>query len=645
MKIYQRKLLLTISLLVVTYLTVSANNKDYVLILNSINLEEGWVKNFDTELKERFKSEKDLELKSYLLSVPLLKSEDEVKQLQERVLKTYPIPPKVVLIVGDPGWLVCASLFDGPWKNVPIILCYSRNRVPKDLNTLLTKAILTDTNSIPIEDFNKHYNITVLRQPYFIVETLKLIKHLQPGVRRIALISDYRYISVVTQNSIKKIIKEKYPTLTFENLSSSTLSTEQLLDTLGSYNQETGVIYYSWIRPYTNKNSFYLSDHLKKILPTFLSTPVFTLADLNLHENLYAGGYYISASDFTDTAMSIIHRVMNGETASSIPYQDGGTPHTYLNYADLQWCNIPENLYPNDAIYYFKPPTFYQKYATYIWMSCIFILLLIALYLYLSNRSKNAERKIKKELIKAKEHAEESDRLKSAFLANMSHEIRTPLNAIVGFSSILAETAYTEENKEYIHIIENNNHLLLQLINDILDLSRIEAGSLDFEYRNVNINHCLKELANVFRLRMPPNVNCLIDTPLSECIVYIEKNRVMQILSNYISNAIKYTIEGSITIGYHLPESNKLRLFIRDTGCGIAADKCQLVFERFVKLDSFKQGTGLGLSICRMLAEKMNGTVGVHSKVGEGTEFWLELPYQHLTETSPNFNEEIKTFS
>lgn len=628
MNIYQHRLLLILSLLVVTFLTVSAKNKDYVLVLNSINLEEGWVKNFDTELNNRFKAEEDMELKSYFLSVPLLQNEEEVKQLQEKVLKAYPVPPKIVVIVGDPGWLVCAPLFDGPWKNIPVILCYSRDRVPKDLNTLLTKAILTDTNSIPIEEFNKHYNITVLRQPYFLEGTLQLIKQLQPDVTRIALISDYRYISIVTQNSIQKIMKDKYPTLSLENLSSSSLSTEQLLDTLGSYGKETGVIYYSWIRPYTNKNSFYLSDHLKKVLPTFLSTPVFTLADLNLHENLYAGGYYISVSDFTDTTMSIIHRILNGEAASSIPYQDGGTPHAYLNYADLQWCNIPEGLYPNDAIYYFKPPTFYQKYATYIWMTCIFTVLLIAIYFYFSNRSKNAEEKIKEELINAKERAEESDRLKSAFLANMSHEIRTPLNAIVGFSSILAETAGTEENKEYIRIIENNNYLLLQLINDILDLSKIEAGLLEFKYSNTNVNHCLQELANAFCLRIPPNVECIVATPLAECIVYIEKNRVMQILSNYISNAIKYTNEGSITIGYYPPQNKKLRLFIRDTGCGIAPDKCQLVFERFVKLDTFKQGTGLGLSICRMLAEKMNATVGVQSEVNKGTEFWLELPYQ-----------------
>lgn len=634
MKIVQFKLLLSLLILTVTSPSVTAKNKDYVLILNSINMEEGWAKSFYHELSERFKSEKDLELKSFVLSVPLLKTEEEVKELQEKILNTYPTPPKVVFIVGDPGWMITASLFDGPWKNIPVIVSNSRERVPKSLQLLLNKEILTDANSIPITEFNKPYNITVLRQPYYVEKTLQLIKQLQPKVSRIALVSDYRYISVVTHSAVKKTIEEKFPDLTLDNLSSNILSTEQLLDTLVTYGKETGVIYYSWFREYSNKKNYYLSDLLKKILPTFLTTPVFTLTDLDLHENLFAGGHYISVQDFTNTTMSIIHRILNGESASSIPYQDGGTPQTYLNYSDLQWCNIPINLYPNNAVYYFKPPTFYQRYATYIWIISTFAILLLIVYLFFSIRSKAAEEKIKKELILAKERAEESDRLKSAFLANMSHEIRTPLNAIVGFSSILAETSGTEENREYIQLIEENNYLLLQLINDILDLSKIEAGLLEFAYSNVNINYYLNELKESFRLRMPTHVKCIVAPSLKECIIHTDKNRVMQIFCNYISNAIKYTSEGSITIGYYPPKENKLRLFVRDTGCGIAADKCQLIFDRFVKLDTFKQGTGLGLSICRMLADKMNATVGVHSKVGEGTEFWLELPYQPTPDTA-----------
>lgn len=243
----------------------------------------------------------------------------------------------------------------------------------------------------------------------------------------------------------------------------------------------------------------------------------------------------------------------------------------------------------------------------------------------------NAEqtnKKQQKELEAARIKAEESDRLKSAFLANMSHEIRTPLNAIVGFSSILAETTDTPENHEYIRIIEDNNYLLLQLINDILDLSRIEAGLLDFCYTDVDVNSCIRKLEDTFRFRMPANVKCVTEFSMKKCYIHTEKNRLMQVLGNYFSNAIKYTNQGSITIGYYPPKNEKIRFYVRDTGCGISPDKQQTIFQRFVKLDNFKQGTGLGLSICQMIAEKMNATVGIHSEVNKGSEFWIEFPYQ-----------------
>lgn len=618
-----RKWLLSLILLA-GCLSVSAKEKEYILLLSSVNAEEAWIHGFQNELQKHFPCKGNLELRSYYLAVPILKDEEEVKQAQENILQAFPTPPKAVIIIGDPGWLVSAPIFDGPWKDIPVILCYSRGRVPSALQTLLNKSPLTEENSIPIEEFNKNYNITVLRQPYYIKQTLELIKRLQPEVKRIAFISDNRYISVVTRQSIEAVMQKDFPDLKLELLSSAQIATEELLDTLTDYDKTTGVIYYAWLRQYGNKQNYYLSDHLKKILPTFLKVPVFTLADLNLQENLYAGGHYISIQDFTNTVMSIISRIQAGETASSIPYQDGGTPRTYLNFADLKWCNIPEKLYPEDAVYYFQPPTFYQQYRIYIWTAGLLLAFLLIFYIFYHIHS----RKHKKELIQAKERAEESDRLKSAFLANMSHEIRTPLNAIVGFSSILAETADTPECHEYIKIIEDNNYLLLQLINDILDLSRIEAGLLDFRYTHVDANECIHKLEDAFHFRMPANVECIAEPGMKHCHIHTEKNRLLQVLGNYFSNAIKYTDQGSITIGYNPPKDGKLRFYVRDTGCGISPDKQQAIFQRFVKLDNFKQGTGLGLSICQMIAEKMNATVGVSSEVGKGSEFWIEIPYQ-----------------
>ena len=250
-------------------------------------------------------------------------------------------------------------------------------------------------------------------------------------------------------------------------------------------------------------------------------------------------------------------------------------------------------------------------------------LTLVGSSLVITNR-----KKMEQELTTAKELAEESNRLKSAFLANMSHEIRTPLNAIVGFSGILASTEEEQEKQEYVSIIENNNTLLLQLISDILDLSKIEAGTLELNYSNIELNELMRELERGFLLRVKTDaVKLEFVEPAGPCMVYTEKNRLSQLMINLVTNAIKFTEKGSIRFGYEMRE-NELYFYVADTGCGIPKDKQQNIFGRFVKLNSFAQGTGLGLSICQTLIERMGGRIGVESEEGKGSTFWFTLPYK-----------------
>lgn len=250
-------------------------------------------------------------------------------------------------------------------------------------------------------------------------------------------------------------------------------------------------------------------------------------------------------------------------------------------------------------------------------------LTLVGSSLVITNR-----KKMEQELTTAKELAEESNRLKSAFLANMSHEIRTPLNAIVGFSGILASTEEEEEKQEYVSIIENNNTLLLQLISDILDLSKIEAGTLELNYSNIELNELMRELERGFLLRVKTDaVKLEFVEPAGPCMAYTEKNRLSQLMINLVTNAIKFTEKGSIRFGYEMRE-NELYFYVADTGCGIPKDKQQNIFGRFVKLNSFAQGTGLGLSICQTLIERMGGRIGVESEEGKGSTFWFTLPYK-----------------
>lgn len=234
-------------------------------------------------------------------------------------------------------------------------------------------------------------------------------------------------------------------------------------------------------------------------------------------------------------------------------------------------------------------------------------------------------------LIEAKEKAETADRLKSAFLANMSHEIRTPLNAIVGFSSILATEVSEEERVEYLDIIERNNELLLQLINDILDLSKIEAGTLEYVYANVDINKMVSEIEQATSIRLTnKDVRLVTVTPLPGLLLYTDQRRITQVFNNFISNALKFTAAGSITIGYGMPENSYIRFYVTDTGTGISSENAQGIFNRFVKLDSFKQGTGLGLAISQNIVKELKGEIGVESQLSKGSTFWFTLPFYKM---------------
>ena len=232
---------------------------------------------------------------------------------------------------------------------------------------------------------------------------------------------------------------------------------------------------------------------------------------------------------------------------------------------------------------------------------------------------------IEQELIKARIKAEQSDRLKSAFLANMSHEIRTPLNAIVGFSQLLPTADTPEEQKLYSDIINQNSDILLQLINDILDLSKIEAGTLEYVKRPINLGEVCRTIYAVHKERITGGVDFIFDNGEEDLQMEGDPNRIMQVITNFITNATKFTHTGEIRFGFER-EGENVRVYVKDTGIGIEKEKVGHIFERFVKLNSFVQGTGLGLSICRMIIEKIGGEIGVTSEFGKGSTFYFIIP-------------------
>ena len=867
----------------------NTRGREYILVLSSINFNEAWANNLYQNILDEFSSP-GFHVEAEELSIPMMTRIEEVEEKREYLLSRYLKPPKVVVFIGDPAWLVCQPLFDKEWKDIPTVICYSRDSMPRNLENFVNKDFLGEGKFVLTEVATAGYNLTVIKQPFYVKNTIDLIRRLQPEVKKIALISDDRYISAMVREEVCGVLEKDFPELKLDLLTSIDISTEKLLDTLMGYSREVGIIYNSWFVGKKQSESHYLSDNLQKIIYGFVDAPVFTLTEMDMETGAFAGGYFISASTFGKVAVQTIRQILDGVPARNVEGRIGGEPKVYLNYHHLQHHGVDPNSITGDVVFYQVPPNFYQLYKEYIIIGLAFIILLGAIgfmrfhvmcqrrqqrqrefqllsqyrklvdnmpviyirkqlifdeegnvvdfifrdvnnlfeevfhctrdrvvgkrlseadvdnqlldymmdkesgritsfvfpeennkiryydklsfpsseknfvdvffidrteeYLvslkmkehqvslealnrryelvlgatrlipwtwnllnkeisyditYVTHgycktkdsrmmtekegimivhqddrvRMHNAyldlyydrvniireehrslfwdgtdeyvwfesfvtvgdrdgeghptllvggsllideRKKMEEELLKAKEAAEISNHLKSAFLANMSHEIRTPLNAIVGFSNVLAYTEDENERQEYIKIIENNNTLLLQLIGDILDLSKIEAGVFEFVYSKVNLNVLLMEVIRAARLRLKDDsvvvefVECL-----PECVICSDVNRLMQVMNNLITNAIKFTAKGSIRVGYRLREDESLYFYVSDTGCGIPADKLKEVFGRFVKLNSFQQGTGLGLSICESIVTRLGGQIGVMSEVGQGSTFWFTL--------------------
>lgn len=284
--------------------SVSATDqKNQVIVFNSITFNENWSDLFLKMIYRQISDRDSIVFETYELVLPRLKKEADVELLRRDILKKYPEKPDAVVFIGDPAWMICAPLFDSEWKDVPVILCFVRERMPASISVLLAQETLTPENTILLEDFNRDYNSTVLWQPFYIRETIEVMRRIIPNMSKVALISDNRYVSTLTRSDFERIMRENYPDLKVEQLCTQDLSTDRLLSILTEYDKNVGVIYYSWFLRSVEETSAYLENNVWKSIFGFTNTPVFTLTDMDLQKGYFAGGilfrYMISQRPFS----------------------------------------------------------------------------------------------------------------------------------------------------------------------------------------------------------------------------------------------------------------------------------------------------------------------------------------------------------
>lgn len=467
-----------------------SGEKPSIVVLHSINFEESWTKQTYLDIENKFGKE-GFTVKAIPLQIPGIRTMEGFQEKRTMILERVPVPPTLVVCIGDPSWLVARPLFDKEWKDIPSIICYARDYMyPKEEYLIDLDKNVLDT-LVPITDVVKDYNATFIKYPVYIKQTIELIKKLQPELTKLAFIFDRRYISQQTKADVEAVLRKDFPGIQFEPLSTTSISTENLLDRLASFDNKTGVLYYSWYRTRKDNENRYLVDNVQKMTNSFSVPPIFTLQDVQTENGNFAGGYYVSPEDYAQVTVNTIEMILSGKDSKEIPIQTAETPRAYLNYQHLLLHQIDPGLYPPNATYFQEPPGFLQKY------------------------------KIQ---------------------------------------------------------------------------SRVKDG-----------------------------VTLYCEIPEQDCVIYSEKNRLTQVITNFLTNACKFTFQGSIRMGYKEREDG-LYFYVKDTGKGIERKNLPHVFERFAKFDSFIQGTGLGLSICQTILDNLHGKIGVESEEGKGSTFWFTIP-------------------
>lgn len=537
--------------------------------------------------------------------------------------------PSLVILLGQEAWSAYISQDTEIAKKTPSICgMVSVNGLVLPDDSIDTRVWEPESKNI-YTDFGDYNIVAGYVYEYDVDKNIELMRRFYPDMRRVAFISDNTYGGLSMQALVKKEM-EKYPDLETIWLDGRTETFMEVSERMRRLPQNTCVLLGTWrvdcTESYVIGNTTYM---LRDANPTL---PVFTIASVGLgHWAL--GGYTPEYHAVGKNIGAVTYDFLDKGDREGVDLVTIPGNYTFdikrLYEFKLDSLNLPQG-----AVLVNKTPSLYEQYKYWVigvvsaFMFLIACFLIAIYYIIRINHLKHHLEVSGEELLVAKEKAEESNRLKTAFLANMSHEIRTPLNAIVGFSSVLvSDDSSPAEKAQYCDIIQKNSDLLLHLINDILDISRMESGKIKFVWEECDVVELCQTALSTAEYGRKTSALFLFETPVASLVIKTDAQRLKQVLINLLSNAAKFTPSGSIKLAIAIDKQHQqLELSVSDTGCGIPSDKSDRVFERFEKLNEYSQGTGLGLAISRLIVENLGGKIWVDKDYTEGARFVFTHP-------------------